>query len=113
MSSSTANPTTGTSRTGAGTVPGTNTNTGPGTTTTTTTGGGGLGKSHGGQGKQVGSGIKEVFAKVHGVGEEIRGEFNSAVDEAFNEVGDIYPSLLTTLYYISPLLFFSFFFSNW
>jgi len=60
----------------------TNTNSstmGAGTTTGTT------GTSTGGQGRQVASGIKGVFAKVHGAGEEIRGELNGAIDEAFHE----------------------------
>lgn len=40
----------------------------------------------GGQANQMASGIKGVFAKVHGAGEEIRGTFNQGVDEAFHEV---------------------------
>ena len=30
--------------------------------------------------------VKSAFAKVHGVGEAVRGEVNGAVDSAFNEV---------------------------
>jgi len=72
------------SATNAGSTPGT---TGPTTattghtgTTTTSTGTGGHG-----QAGQIGSGIKGIFAKFHGAGEEIRGQFNGAVDGAFHE----------------------------
>jgi len=72
---------TGTAGTGmTGTTGTTSTNTGVGSSTGTTGTTGGSG-----QVKQVASGIKGVFAKVHGAGEEIRGEFNGAVDEAFGE----------------------------
>jgi len=63
-----------------GTTPTTSTTGTTGHTTTGTTTGGGHG-----QAGQVASGIKGVFAKVHGAGEEIRGQFNGAVDEAFHE----------------------------
>lgn len=52
-----------------------------GTTTTSTSTGTGSG-----QAKQVASGIKGVFAKIHGAGEEIRGEFNGVVDELSHDV---------------------------
>lgn len=64
-----------------GTTPTTSTAGTTGNTTTGTTTGGGHG-----QAGQVASGIKGVFAKVHGAGEEIRGQLNGAVDEAFHEV---------------------------
>lgn len=48
----------------------------------TTTGTG----TSGGQGRQIASGIKGVFAKIHGAGEEIRGEFNGAIDELSHDV---------------------------
>jgi len=52
-----------------------------GTTTNTTT----TGNSTGSKIREAGGGIKGVLAGIHGVGEKVRGEFNSAVDEGFNE----------------------------
>jgi hypothetical protein len=52
--------------------------------------------------KESASGVKGMIAAVHGAGEKIRGEFNSGVDRAFNEVCDdppssIFPSFKTVV----------------
>ncbi len=44
--------------------------------------------------KEVGHGIKGALAGVHGLGEKIRGEFNSAVDEAAGDVSASFPLFL-------------------
>jgi hypothetical protein len=71
------------------------TNTGPGvgsaTTTTTTTAPTGMGNAGvvGGNApatRQTTNPVKAGFAAVHGLGETVRGAFNSAVDGVFNEV---------------------------
>ena len=74
---------------------------GMGTTGTTgTTGEMSDNRSRGAKVKEGASGVKGMVAAVHGVGEKIRGEFNSGVDRAFNEVcvdppTNIFPTLKT------------------
>ncbi|KUJ09321.1 uncharacterized protein LY89DRAFT_724347 [Mollisia scopiformis] len=52
-------------------------------TTSTTTSSTGTGT------ESTGSKLKGVLAGIHGAGEKIRGEFNSAVDEGFHEPGGV------------------------
>ena len=51
--------------------------------TTTTTGSTGSGA--GGTGQSIGQDIKNAVKGVHGVGESIRGNINTAVDSAFDD----------------------------
>jgi len=67
------------------------TTTDAGITSTTATGhpgpGGSTNNTAGSGLKDGVQGVKGVLAGIHGVGEKVRGEFNGAVDGAFNENG--------------------------
>ena len=54
-------------------------------THTTNTGAGNTGTAAGTTSQSVGHGIKDAVKGVHGIGESIRGNVNTAVDSAFDD----------------------------